>query len=55
MEKLFTQAAPNADLLRVIVTRRNLLRAQDGFLDALWEVSQARADLAAALGEMDIR
>jgi cobalt-zinc-cadmium efflux system outer membrane protein len=54
MEKLFAQNAPNADLLRVILTRRNLLRARDGFLDALWEVSQARADLAAALGELDI-
>jgi cobalt-zinc-cadmium efflux system outer membrane protein len=54
MEKLFAQNAPNADLLRVILTRRNLLRARDGFLDALWEISQARSDLAAALGDLDI-
>src|SRR5262249_44062827 len=50
MEKLFLQADPGTDLLRVIDLRRKLLRARDGYLDALWEVSQAVADLAAAVG-----
>jgi outer membrane protein TolC len=51
IEKLFAQNDPGADVLRVIDVRRKLLRARDGYLDALWEVSQARADLAIALGE----
>jgi cobalt-zinc-cadmium efflux system outer membrane protein len=54
VERLFASGDPSVDVLRVIVIRRNLLRARDGFLDALWEVSQARADLAAALGEPDL-
>jgi outer membrane protein TolC len=51
MEKLFAQNDPGVDVLRVIDVRRKLLRARDGYLDALWEVHQARADLATALGE----
>jgi cobalt-zinc-cadmium efflux system outer membrane protein len=51
IDKLFAQNDPAADLLRVINVRRSLLRAQDIYLDALWEVNQARTDLAAALGE----
>jgi cobalt-zinc-cadmium efflux system outer membrane protein len=39
------------DLLSVIDIRRKLITAQDGYLDALYELSQARADLAAAIGE----
>jgi outer membrane protein TolC len=39
------------DVLRVIDVRRKLLRARDSYLDALWAVSQARADLLAATGE----
>lgn len=38
-------------LLTVIDIRRKLLQARAGYLDALWEVSQARADLAAAVGD----
>jgi outer membrane protein TolC len=49
MEKLFQ--AGDVDLLRVIDVRRKLLRARDGYLDAVWAVRQARADLAAAVGE----
>ncbi len=31
--------------------RRKLLKIRDGYLDALWEVTQAEADLAAAVGD----
>jgi cobalt-zinc-cadmium efflux system outer membrane protein len=51
IDKLFAQNDPGVDLLRVINVRRSLLRAQDIYLDALWELNQARTDLAAALGE----
>jgi cobalt-zinc-cadmium efflux system outer membrane protein len=51
MEDLFKNGRPNADLVRVVDLRRKLLRAQDGYLDALWAVRMARADLLAATGE----
>jgi cobalt-zinc-cadmium efflux system outer membrane protein len=51
MEKLFQAGEPGVDVLRVIDVRRKLLQARDGYLDALWAVYQARADLAAAVGE----
>jgi outer membrane protein TolC len=51
MEKLFRAGEPGVDLLRVIDVRRKLLRARDGYLDAVWSVRQARADVAAAVGE----
>lgn len=51
IDKLFAQNDPGVDVLRVINVRRSLLRAQDIYLDALWELNQARTDLAAALGE----
>lgn len=51
MEKLFQAGEPGVDVLRVIDVRRKLLQARDGYLDALWAVRQARADLAAAVGE----
>jgi cobalt-zinc-cadmium efflux system outer membrane protein len=51
MERLFAQNDPGTDVLRLIDIRRKLLKARDSYLDALWEVSQARADLAAALGD----
>jgi cobalt-zinc-cadmium efflux system outer membrane protein len=51
MEKLFQTGEPGVDLLRVIDVRRKLLRARDGYLDALASVRQARADVAAAVGE----
>jgi len=50
MENLFEKNLPGADALRVITVRRKLLTARSGYLDALWEASQARADLAAAVG-----
>jgi outer membrane protein TolC len=50
-DELFKQSVPGFDVLRVIDTQRRLLRARDAYLDALWELSQARADLAAAVGD----
>jgi cobalt-zinc-cadmium efflux system outer membrane protein len=51
MEKLFQAGEPGVDVLKVIDVRRKLLQARDGYLDALSAVRQARADLAAAVGE----
>jgi cobalt-zinc-cadmium efflux system outer membrane protein len=51
IEKLFAAGDPGVDVLKVIDIRRKLLKARDGYLDALWELSQARADLAAAVGD----
>jgi cobalt-zinc-cadmium efflux system outer membrane protein len=51
IEKLFRADEPGVDLLRLIDVHRKLLRARDGYLDAQWELRQAQADLAAALGD----
>ncbi len=51
MQKLFQAGEPGIDLLRVIDVRRKLLKARDGYLDALNSVRQAQADLLAATGE----
>jgi outer membrane protein TolC len=51
IEKLFTEGDPGVDVVKVLDLRRKLLSARDGYLDAVWEVTQARADLAAALGQ----
>jgi cobalt-zinc-cadmium efflux system outer membrane protein len=51
MDDLFLRNQPGADILRVIDIRRKLLKAQEGKLDALWELSQALGDLAAAVGD----
>src|SRR5207253_9821843 len=51
MEELYKNSQPSADFVRVIDTRRKLLRARDGYLDALWAVRQAWADLLPAIGE----
>jgi cobalt-zinc-cadmium efflux system outer membrane protein len=47
--KLFAQG--EIDVSRLIDMRRRYLRARDSHLDALWELNQARADLAAAIGD----
>jgi cobalt-zinc-cadmium efflux system outer membrane protein len=49
-QQLFEQAEPGIDLFRVSDMRRRLLKARDAYLDALLEANEARADLAAALG-----
>jgi cobalt-zinc-cadmium efflux system outer membrane protein len=51
MLKLFEQADPGVDVLRLIDVRRRLIHARDTYLDALWELRQAQADLAAAVGD----
>jgi cobalt-zinc-cadmium efflux system outer membrane protein len=51
IEQLFTQGDPGVDLLRVIDIRRKLLKARDGYLDALFELNQVQADLAAAVAD----
>ena len=52
--RLFAAGEPSVDVLRLIDARKRLLRARDGYLDALWELSQARADLAAAVGDIEL-
>jgi outer membrane protein TolC len=49
MDKLFQNG--EIDAIKIIEVRRNLLKARDGYIDALWGVRQARADLLAATGE----
>jgi cobalt-zinc-cadmium efflux system outer membrane protein len=50
MDTLFNQSA--VDLLKVIDVRRKLLTARSGYLDALYELRQARDDLAAAVADV---
>jgi len=50
-DQLFAQGEPSVDVLRLIDVQRRYLRARDSYLDAQWELSQARADLAAAVGD----
>jgi outer membrane protein, heavy metal efflux system len=54
MEQLFAQAEQGVDVLRVIGVQQNLLKAADAYLDARFEVSQATADLAAAIGDVAV-
>src|SRR6516165_9089450 len=54
LDKLFEAGESSVDVLRLINARRDLLRARDGYLDALWELSSARADLAAAVGDIEL-
>jgi cobalt-zinc-cadmium efflux system outer membrane protein len=51
IQQLFALGGPGVGVLRVLDIRRKLLKARDGYLDALWEASQAQADLAAAVGD----
>jgi outer membrane protein TolC len=51
IQRLFLSGEQGVDILRVIDVRRKLIRAQEGYLDAQWELSQAQADLAAAVGD----
>ena len=47
MNKLLQQNDPGVDVLKVLGVQRNYLTSFSAYLDALYEVSQARADLAA--------
>ncbi len=51
LEKLFAQGEPGVDALKVIEVQRRYIKAYDSALDALYEVCQAMADLAAAVGD----
>jgi outer membrane protein TolC len=51
LDKLLESGDPNVTVLHVIDIRRKQLKGRDGYLDALWELRQARADLAAAVGD----
>jgi cobalt-zinc-cadmium efflux system outer membrane protein len=51
MRKLFEAGDPGVDMLKVVDIRRKIIRARDNYLDALWAVRQARADVLAATGE----
>jgi cobalt-zinc-cadmium efflux system outer membrane protein len=50
-ENLLAEGAKGVDVLRVIDVRRNLLKARESYLDALWDVGQAEADLVVAVGD----
>jgi cobalt-zinc-cadmium efflux system outer membrane protein len=54
MNKLLEQNEPGVDVLKVIGVQRNYLTTYSAFLDAQFEVSQARADLAAAVGDPSV-
>jgi cobalt-zinc-cadmium efflux system outer membrane protein len=54
IDRLFLANEPGVDVLRVLDIRRKLLRARDGFIDSLFELRQAEADLAAALGDPNL-
>ena len=51
MNKLLQQNEPGVDVLKVLGVQRNYLTSFSAYLDALYEVSLARADLAAAVGD----
>jgi cobalt-zinc-cadmium efflux system outer membrane protein len=51
IDRLFIAGEPGVEVLRLLDVRRRFLRANDAYLDALFELSQAQADLAAALGD----
>jgi outer membrane protein TolC len=52
LDKLYTAGQQGVDMARVIDVRRRLLRARDAYLDVLWDLSQAQADLAAAVADV---
>ena len=49
-ERLYAQREPGADVFRVLDFRRKMLKAREGYLDALWDLILAQAELAAATG-----
>jgi outer membrane protein TolC len=51
MEQLFSQGDASVNVISIIGVQRNLLRARDAYLDALFEVSLSKADVAAAVGD----
>jgi outer membrane protein TolC len=53
-ELLFEQGQGGVDVLRVLDVRRKLLKAEDGYLDALLAYTTAIADLAQAVGDPSV-
>ena len=51
MTNLFERGEPGVDALRLLDIQRKQLKATEGELDALWELRQAQADLAAAVAD----
>jgi cobalt-zinc-cadmium efflux system outer membrane protein len=51
MLALFERGDSGVDALRVLDIQRKQLKAREGELDALWELRQAQADLAGAVGD----
>ena len=51
IDKLLRSGEPKVRVLDVISVRRRLLQARSDYLDALWTLNQAQADLAAAVGD----
>jgi cobalt-zinc-cadmium efflux system outer membrane protein len=51
-QQLFAAGEPSVDVLRILDVRRKLLKARDGYLDALYEVRQARDDLSTAVADL---
>lgn len=54
MRQLFLVPGSGISLLQVADVRRSLVAAQTTYLDALYEASQARADLFAAVGSLPL-
>jgi outer membrane protein TolC len=54
LDQLFAQGEPGVDILRWTDIRRRYLRGEESYLDALWELNQARADLASAVGDFTL-
>jgi outer membrane protein TolC len=51
---LFQQGQGGVDILRVLDVRRKLLKAEDGYLDALLAYTTALADLAQGVGDASV-
>lgn len=51
LDRLFERGEPGVTLARVVTIRSRLIQTRSAYLDALFELSQARADLAAAVGD----
>jgi outer membrane protein, heavy metal efflux system len=53
-DKLYAAGQPGVTLQQIIDVRRRLLRVRDAYLDALFELSQAQTDLAAAVADLSL-
>jgi outer membrane protein TolC len=51
-DKLYQAGQPGVTLPQIIDIRRRLLTTRDAYLDALFELSQAQTDLAAAVADL---